>query len=380
MTGDPSEAPAADDDPFEWADAPKPADSGSTGGGEGSVDAQSHPGDSDPNQSDDTDPDVTVVLGDQPSEPLGGWNAVAEEPPDDGSGASDPSLDAPPGEWRDADPTGARWWWVLTRTTQASAALLLLWSVPLATVDLTAGLTPAAVTSRLGVVALALVAAVVRFVLLPVALFADARLVRRIDDVAWSPNRAFYAVAGALFATGTCLYYLYKRQRYVGNPRFPVGGALLRYEGQSVASNWWVVVVVAVALGSASGGVSTAMGDLPLPAKLLRVALGGPALSIEGATSVIDAFGSLPKPVDVAVGAPVLAVGGTAVFLRFVALPLAFYNDAVAVRRSDAEWDPLALWYAVAGWVVAVPTAVFYLARRVRYTDLSVAGGLFGDE
>ncbi|MFB6176107.1 MAG: hypothetical protein ABEI99_02985, partial [Halobaculum sp.] len=284
------------------------------------------------------------------------------------------AVPAPPTEWRETDPSGARWWWVLTRTTQLSLVVLLAWSVPVAAFDLTERLALESLSTSfaVGTLGLAAVALVVRFVVLPVALLRDATLLRRSEDVPWSPSLLFYGVAGAIFATGTCLYYLFKRGRYVGNPSVRVGDALLRYEGQAVASSWWAVIVVAAGVGTLVGGASTAISGLPLPTKLLRIVVGGPLLSVDGASTVVERFGSLPPPVDVAVGAPVLAVGGTTVFLRLVVLPLAFYNDATAVRQSDAPWDPLALWYALAGWVLAVPTATVYLYRRLRYTEVSL--------
>jgi hypothetical protein len=264
---------------------------------------------------------------------------------------------------------------VLYRGTQLSLLVLLSWSVPVAALDLTTELAPPSVSlwGAVGLIGLTVVAALLRLVVLPVALYRDATLLGRRDEVAWSPSRRFYLLAGAIFATGTCLYYLYKRGRHVGNPRIPLGSALVRYEGQSVASNWWLMATLAVGVGTITGGLSSLVSPLPVPVTAARVAVGGPFFSVTGAQTALAAVGTLPSPVDVAVGAPALAAGGTAVVLRLVVLPVAFYNDATAVRRSDAPWDPLALWYALAGWVFAVPTALVYLVRRLQYTDVSLS-------
>jgi hypothetical protein len=360
------ESPA--DDPFEWV---------SFDGEDASDEQRSDDRAASEDETAETTPDVTVALGDVPSEPLGGWDAVPDEPDEDEPAENSTpqvALPTPPVEWRDADPTESRWWRVLTRATQLSFVVLLLWSIPLAAFDVTEQFAPESVstTVAVAVVALSVIAGVIRFVVLPIALFRDATLLRSDERVPWSPSLVFYGIAGALFATGTCAYYLYKRGRYVGNPSPRVGGALLRYEGQSVASSWWLVVAVAAGAGTIAGGVSTVASDLALPVKLVRIAVGGPLLSLTGTSTVVDAFWSLPAPVDTAVGAPVLAVGSVTVFLRLIVLPVAFYNDATAVRRSDAEWNPLALWYALAGWVLAVPTAVVYLYRRYQYTEISL--------
>lgn len=406
-----SEESSDDRDPFEWVESDTAGDEASADDSDSRTSATDESADSDGDSADSADndgaaadstdsddttgdsadqPDVTVTLGDVPSEPLGGWESVPDEPPgapDESEAEStategDPESDgsvavpAPPSEWRERDPTEARWWWILTRTTQLSLVVLLAWSVPLAAFDLTEQLALESLSTSVSVAILGLsvVALLVRFVVLPIALFRDATLLRRDERVAWSPSLVFYGVAGGIFATGTCLYYLFKRGRYVGNPSVGVGDALLRYEGQAVASSWWAVIGVAAGVGTLAGGASTAISELPLPTKLVRIVVGGPLLSVDGASSVVQSFGSLPSPVDIAVGAPVLAVGGTTVFLRLVVLPLAFYNDATAVRQSDAPWDPLALWYALAGWILAVPTATVYLYRRLRYTDVSLTG------
>lgn len=386
-----SEESSDDRDPFEWVESDTVGDEASADDSDSGASATDESADSDGTADESTDqPDVTVTLDGVPSEPLGGWESVPDEPPGvpdeseaestatDGDTESDDSVavPAPPSEWRERDPTEARWWWVLTRTTQLSLVVLLAWSVPLAAFDLTEQLALESLSTSVSVAILGLsvVALLVRFVVLPVALLRDATLLRRDERVAWSPSLFFYGVAGGMFATGTCLYYLFKRGRYVGNPSVGVGDALLRYEGQAVASSWWAVIGVAVGVGTLAGGASTAISELPLPTKLVRIVVGGPLLSVDGASSVVQSFGSLPSPVDIAVGAPVLAVGGTTVFLRLVVLPLAFYNDATAVRQSDVPWDPLALWYALAGWVLAVPTATVYLYRRLRYTDVSLTG------
>lgn len=382
-----SEESSDDENPFEWVESDSvdcenaEDDSASERSGTDDSAGRDTAGDDSADQ-----PAVTVTLGEVPSEPLGGWESVPDEPssiPDESVAAeSDTETDesvtvpAPPSEWRERDPTESRWWWVLTRATQLSLVVLLAWSVPLAAFDLTETLALESLSTSVavGIIGLSTVALIVRFVVLPVALLRDATLLRRDERVAWSPSLVFYGIAGGMFATGTCLYYLFKRGRYVGNPSVGVGDALLRYEGQTVASSWWAVIGLATGVGTLAGGASTAISELPLPTKLVRIVVGGPLLSVDGASSVVQSFGALPSPVDIAVGAPVLAVGGTTVFLRLIVLPLAFYNDATAVRQSDAPWDPLVLWYALAGWVLAVPTATVYLYRRLRYTDVSLTG------
>lgn len=399
-----------DDDGFEWVEEPArgtdPSDDGPTRSGDDSV-----PGTVDAGPEGVADDERRVGLGGVDSEPLGGWDAVPDDPPrEDTTGtpgtndATDPSttgseptarasrsdtrgtrsaadaapsaVPRPPAAWREADPTGARWWRALYRGTQLSALVVLAWSVPLAAFDLTTRLAPGAVSrgTAVGVVGLAVVAVLLRFLVLPVALYRDATLVGRAEAVPWEPDRRFYLLVGALAATPTCLYYLYKRGRYVGNPRLRLGGAVVRYESQSVRSNWWVAVAVATVVGPVTDVFGVATGGLSSSVGAVRVAVGGPLLSLTSVRTVVGTFGALPTPVDVAVGAPVLAVGGVVVTLRLAVLPVAFYRDATAVRRSEADWDPLALWYALAGWVFAVPTAVVYLARRVKHTDVSLTG------
>ncbi|MEZ3116413.1 hypothetical protein RYH80_10885 [Halobaculum sp. MBLA0147] len=438
MNDESSDGGAADDDPavsagqrpddagFEWVEEPArgtdssgdvagaPLD-GAAGGRADDGPPQSGggpaPGTVDTEPEEFADDERRVGLDDVDSEPLGGWDAVPDDPPSEetiGATRSDDSVETsttesspteraphpaargsrsdadaapsavprPPATWRESDPTGARWWRALYRGTQLSALVVLAWSVPLAAFDLTTRLAPGAVSrgTAVAVVCLAVVAVLVRFLVLPVALYRDATLLRRADAVPWEPDRRFYLLVGALAATPTCLYYLYKRGRYVGNPRLRLGGAVVRYESQSVRSNWWVAVAVATVVGPVTDVLGVATGGLSSPVGAVRVAVGGPLLSLTSVRTVVGTFGALPTPVDVAVGAPVLAVGGVVVTLRLAVLPVAFYRDATAVRRSDADWEPLALWYALAGWVFAVPTAVVYLARRLTYTDVSLTG------
>jgi hypothetical protein len=341
------------------------------------------PDESDGSKAPDESEEVRVGLDGVASEPLGGWDAVPDEPPQSADGAetaessqpvADATLPAPPRAWRDGDPTGAAWWRVLTRATQLSVLVSLLWSVPLAVVDLTVAPAPGSLPTltAVGVGGLAVVAGVLRFVVLPAALYRDATLVGRADAVAWTPRRREFLAAVAVSATPTCLYYLYLRGRHVGNPRVPLRPSVLRYEGQRVASNWWLAVGIAVVVGTTAGGVATALSELSAPTALARTALGGPFLTLAGAEAFVTTTTALPRPVNVAVGAPALALGGLAAFLRLVVLPVAFYADATAVRRSDAPWEPLALWYAAAGWVLAVPTGLFYLARRRARTGVSL--------
>ncbi|ERH13000.1 MAG: hypothetical protein J07HB67_02031 [halophilic archaeon J07HB67] len=321
---------------------------------------------------------VRVGLDGVASEPLGGWAAVPDDPPEQStdSQAADVSLPTPPLVWRDGDPTGAAWWTVLFRATQLSVVVSLLWSVAVVTLAPTVLSASETVSTwaTLGVGGLTVVTGVVRFVVVPVALYRDATLVGRTDAVAWTPRRRELVAAVGVAATPTCLYYLYLRGRHVGNPRVPLGPSVLRYEGQRVASNWWLAAGVAVVAGTAAGGVATGLSGLSTPAAVTRTALGGPFLTLAGAEAFVATTTTLPRPVDVAVGAPALALGGVAAFLRLVVLPIALYADATAVRRSAAPWEPLALWYAAAGWVLAVPTGLVYLARRRAWTGVSFSG------
>jgi len=363
---------SGDDDGFQWVTDPASGDETGPDGGrvgaDGSADSEG----------------VRVGLDGVASEPLGGWDAVPDEPPqttettsESAASTGNATLPDPPHAWREGDPTGTGWWRVLTRTAQLSVTLSFCWAVAAVVVGPTVASAPGSVSTwtTVGVGGLAVLTGGVRFVVLPVALYRDATLVCRTDAVAWTPRRWEFLLAGGVFATPTCLYYLYLRGRHVGNPQVPLRPAVLRYEGQRVGSNWWLTVGAAVAVGTVVGGVATGLSELSAPTALARTALGGPFLTVAGAEAFVATTTTLPRPVDVAVGAPALVLGGVAAFLRLAVLPVAFYADATAVRRSDAPWNPLALWYAAAGWVLAVPTGLVYLARRRARTDVSLTGG-----
>lgn len=380
---------SGEDGGFRWVTDPVPREAAA---GETTPSGETHAG---VDESDDSE-SVRVGLGNVTSEPLGGWDAVPDEPPEttevtdeestqtadertvraDGK-TRDATLPTPPRAWREDDPTGAAWWRVVTRATQLSVLLLLSWAMAAVAVGPAVVSAPDSVGTwtAVWVGGLAVLTGAVRFIVLPVALYRDATLVRQAEAVAWRPRRWEFLLAGAVFATPTCLYYLYLRGRHVGNPRVPLRASVLRYEGQRVASNWWLAVGVAVVVGTVAGGVATGLSELSAPTTLARTALGGPFLTLAGAEAFVATTTALPRPVDVAVGAPALALGGLAAFLRLAVLPVAFYADATAVRRSDVPWEPLALWYAAAGWVLAVPTGLVYLARRRARTDVSLSPG-----
>ncbi|MFB6219917.1 MAG: hypothetical protein ABEH90_00640 [Halolamina sp.] len=266
----------------------------------------------------------------------GGDEAPPEEPPTG-------ELERPPDAWRgDGDPTDSRVWAWLTRATLFSGLVLALWSVPVAlfgAVDRSSLETVSDGTAFV-VVGLLLLALLVRLVVLPVLLFLDAGKLREATEVGWTPDRSFYMLVGALFATLACGYYLFKRQRHVGNPALLTGDELLYYEGRTVRSNWFRVVLVA------------------------------PALAGIGAVgSVLDAAERAHPDLAVALLAPVVLLFALALLVRFVFLPVAFYRDAVAVSRAGAGWEPNGTLYAVVGYVFALPTALVYLYRRHKHTE-----------
>lgn len=316
---------------FEWVESAEPSD----------VRTSDAPGDS------PAETEVTVRISGEPSRRLGG--PAEDEPEDSGEWAesetaSPAELPRPPAAFRESDPTGASWWRVLAVGTVAWAFVATLWSLPfalgeVAVPSVSGGLSSAAES---GVLAALAVAALLRLVVLPAALLRDATLLRRADAVEWSPSRRFHGSAVLLAALPTCCLYLLKRRRYVGTPAARYGDGFAFYEGRTVPSNWWVAVVVGVALGGAT----------------------------EGLVAASEGLSTLPDGVGMALTGPLLAGIVGVLFLRVVLVPLAFYHDATAVRRADAGWRPLALWYAIGGLVLALPFGLFYLYRRVRYTDV----------
>lgn len=252
-------------------------------------------------------------------------------------------IDRPPGRWRgDGDPTGSSTWRWLTWATAFSGFVLVFWTVPLVlfgALDRT-GLAGATTGGAFAVLGLFLVAAAVRFVVLPVLLFRDAGKLRRTDEVEWHPERSFYLATGAFFATLACAYYLYKRARHVGNPRFLNSDELLYYEGRTVRSNWFRLILVTPLL-SGLGGF-------------------GP---------VFDAIAAVSEAAATAASGPLLALVGVALLLRFVLLPVAFVKDAAAVRDADVDWEPNGALYAVIGYVFALPVTAVYLYRRHNRTE-----------
>lgn len=248
-------------------------------------------------------------------------------------------LPRPPTEWRGTgDPTGSTTWRWLTRATLLSALLLTFWSVPLVLFDVVdrLGLDAVATGAALGMVGLLVVAVALRFVVLPVLLFRDASKVKRSEEVDWSPSRTFYMLTGAVFATLACGYYLFKRQRHVGNPRLSVATEHVYYDGRTVGSNWHLVVASTVALSMTIGGVGSVF-------TLLEMVSGDLATAFVG---------------------PLVLLFVLALLCRLVLLPVAFYRDARAVAESEADWNPNGTLYAVVGYVFALPATALYLYRR----------------
>lgn len=268
-------------------------------------------------------------------------DTVADESPDGSDGTSE--LDRPPESWDgDGDPTGSSTWRWLTRATAFSGLVLAFWTVPLVLFGVVdrSGFQQATTGTALAVVGFFVLAALVRVLVLPVLLFRDAGMLRRAEKVDWKPTRSFYMATGAVFATLACGYYLYKRARHVGNPGFVNADELLYYEGRTVRSNWFRVVLVVPAL-SGLGGLGTVLGSAATVSEALATAISG----------------------------PLLLLVGIALLLRFVLLPVAFLKDAAAVREADVDWEPNGTLYAVGGYVFALPTAAVYLYRRHTRAD-----------
>lgn len=226
------------------------------------------------------------------------------DPPTAGPAAdareSTAELPRPPTEWRGTgDPTGSTTWRWLTRATLLSALLLTFWSVPLVLFD---------VVDRLGLDAVATGAALGMVGML----------------------------TGAVFATLACGYYLFKRQRHVGNPRVLQAPEHVYYDGRTVGSNWHLVVASTVALSMTIGGVGSVF-------TLLEIVSGDLATAFVG---------------------PLVLLFVLALLCRLVLLPVAFYRDARAVAESEADWNPNGTLYAVVGYVFALPATALHLYRR----------------
>lgn len=257
--------------------------------------------------------------------------------------ASTGELERPPDRWRgDGDPTGSREWVWLTRATLFSGLVLAFWTVPVAVYDVAdrSSLQFLGDGSAVVVAGLILLAVLVRLAVLPVLLFRDSGKLRGAEEVDWRPNRAFYMVTGAVFATLVCGYYLFKRQRHVGNPTLLNNDEFVYFEGRTVRSNWFQLLVLTPAL--------TAIG---------------------GTGSLLEAVEGIHPDLSVALLGPVILLFVLAVLLRLVLLPVAFYRDAAAVTRAGAQWEPNGTLYAVIGYVLAIPTVLVYLYRRHRHTE-----------
>lgn len=257
--------------------------------------------------------------------------------------SSSGELERPPDQWRgDGDPTGSRGWVWLTRATLFSGLVLAFWTVPVAVSDVAdhSSLQFLGDGSTVVLAGLILLAVLVRLVVLPVLLFRDSGKLRDAEEVDWRPNRAFYMVTGAVFATLVCGYYLFKRQRHVGNPTLLNNDEFVYFEGRTVRSNWFRLLVLTPALTATSW-----IGSL------LEV--------VEG----------IHPNLSTAVMGPVVLLLVLTILLRFVLLPVAFYRDAAAVTRAGAQWEPNGTLYAVIGYVFAIPTVLVYLYRRHRHTE-----------
>lgn len=277
------------------------------------------------------------------------WGTIRDDPSavgddiDDTSNDDDSGIPRPPASWADDDPTGSEWWVWLGWGTALSLVVLVAWPIPVvawgllerATDQFVAGPTSVGLVLVFGGVG------VVRFVLLPVALFRDASLLRRSDDVPWSPSRAFYMTLGAVAATPICVYYLYKRARYTGNSVIPFGEPTLYFEDRTVQSNWSLVIGGALASGLGAGGFD---------------------LLMDGAERYLG-------DAAIAVVWPILLFLIVLIVCRFVLLPVAFYRDAKAVRRADIGWSPAWPIYAVFGYVFSLPFCLYYLYKRGKHGD-----------
>lgn len=245
----------------------------------------------------------------------------------------------------ETDPTGADWWRVLSVLTGVAVAGFFLWPLlsPVLTLgEMTAG-TRFESAGALFALAPLLLLFLVRFVALPVALWRDASLLRQAD-ADWEPSRGFYMTAGMLWASLTCADYLYKRSRYTGRPALPISDDLLYFTDRRVASNWHLVVGAAVLLLPLSAGFEA----------LFVAAERVPGGDVAGAVLAM-------------VFLCLLAAG-------FVFLPVAYYRDCRAVRRSDADWEPTTWFYVVVGYVFTLPVGAYYLYKRSQIESLAPSG------
>lgn len=307
------------------------------------------------------DPDLDTVFVDTADEvdPAGrtdaGDPADAGEPADadDPADAGDP-IDMPEtgrvtdqtgdsGTGGDDDPTGANWWVWLSWGTAFSALVLIAWPIPVLAWDVLER-TVGGVLGGVGAIGLLLgvgAVFVVRFVLLPVALFRDARLLHRTTHVEWDPSLGFYLLFGAIAATPTCGYYLYKRARHTGHSIVPFDDSLLYYEDRTIRSNWSLVI---------AGGLVAGVGG------------GGFGLLLDGLDRVLG-------EAAIVVVWPLLLAVLVLAACRFVLLPIAFYRDAKAVHRADVDWTPRWSIYAVFGYLFALPFCAYYLYKRGKHGD-----------
>lgn len=246
-------------------------------------------------------------------------------------------------------PPGGPWWRRLGYVTLIGWLALLGWPLPVATLDVVLSVDAGALTAPtlLWLVALALVASLVRFVLVPLFLWKDVTVVRRAGGD-WTPSQLFYVGAGAVLGTLVCSYYLYKRHQRFGEPALPARlAAAVAYRGP-VRSNWWYLIAFDLLLVSGPvtaglGAIEWAAGRLPEPAALPLYNLG-----------------------------LLLAVG---VLLAALLLPVAFWKDARAVRAADLSWSPHPALLAVGGVALFPLVGPYYLLRRVLIVSRGRRGG-----
>lgn len=265
----------------------------------------------------------------------GGWDderTETEEEPGHPAAKNHPGIPDPDDLPPATDPTGADWWKVLSVGTVVTVlGFILIWplfelGLPAENEPLSSVLgDPAVVGALVGVVLLI----GIRVLVLPVALWRDATLLRNAD-VDWEPSRRFYIAVGALWASLGCAYYLYKRSRYTGRPRFPVTDERLYFTDQSVPSNWQFVVIL---------GLATELFVL-IPEAILQFA----------SSPVIEAFAISPILLLLAV--------------RFVFLPVAYYKDSTAVNAVETDWNPRTWFYVTFGYVFAFFVGLYYVAKR----------------
>lgn len=265
----------------------------------------------------------------------GGWGderTETEKEPVRSAEKNHPGIPDPDDLAPATDPTGADWWKGLSVGTIVTVVgFVLIWplfelGLPAENEPLSSVLgDPAAVGAFVGIVLLIGIRALV----LPVALWRDATLLRNAD-IDWEPSRRFYMAIGALWASLGCAYYLYKRSRYTGRPRFPVTNKRLYFTDQPVPSNWQFVVI----LGLATEPI------VLIPEAILAFA----------SSPVVEAF---------AIGPVLLLLAA-----RFVFLPVAYYKDSTAVKERDVNWNPRTWFYVTFGYVFAFFVGIYYVAKR----------------